>query len=786
MIFDSSVLPSKREIDPVNGFLRVEMSNITKAQVRNYLGREIPSYKEFNLDPNKIYNVLCPKEELEKAAKTFDNLPLTREHIEVDVDDVPKEKIVGSLGDHATVDGKYLKNNLIIYDKKDIDLVMSGKKKELSCGYRYTPVRESGEYEGQHYDFKMTDIVGNHVALVKQGRAGRDVMVADTSKGLLETIKEKIMAVFDNDLVGDEFKESEHPRAENGQFTSKGGSGSSGSVEHKGAKIDIKKDGKYADIKIYAPEGKKFKNGDTFYTTESEADKAEELAKKIIDNEFGDEGSEKKEESKESAVEKMYKKLSEQGMKGEALEQAIYEKHGWEGVEEAKMISEYESGNPKHSLKEQESLVKSLKEDLDEYKKIVSNFEKDGETGLDYQHYKKMVERQEGALKKAESQLDWIKRHTKESSVSPDVAKHLEKKINGWYDNVRQDYEGIDGKFLGVSAEGDKLKIKWEENGKEKTSTISWYKDYTPEQLYDIWMEFGDEGQEAVDSKKMTKDAMSKEDKIGVVMKEFKEGELKSGSGEKVTDPKQAIAIALSEADKVAKDEIPEKAGKPEKAGEENALQQGEKKMAEEVKEEVKTEEKVETTPAEEKPVEDACSKDEEVKKKSEEEVIEDEKEKDDLKGKEKKAFAEGVDYGEKKEKEEPKKLDSEHESEGAKKADEEEKEEKKEMAKDSELVMDADALRAEGREQAMADFKARDCARKSVRSIVGDVDIFAFDSAEDIYKFACKEAGMNLDEIVSFKDAFAGLQAGKAKLALDASPVSGSNEECFKNIRLA
>ena len=145
------------------------------------------------------------------------------------MDDVPKEKIVGSLGDHASFDGTYLKNNLIVYDKKDIDKIMSGKKKELSCGYRYTPVRESGEYEGQHYDFKMTDIIGNHVALVKQGRAGRDVMVADTSKGLLETIKEKILAVFDNDLVGDEFVESEHPRAENGQFTSKGGS-SGGSV----------------------------------------------------------------------------------------------------------------------------------------------------------------------------------------------------------------------------------------------------------------------------------------------------------------------------------------------------------------------------------------------------------------------------------------------------------------------------------------------------------------------------------------------------------------------------
>ena len=200
IVYDKYSFNTSREIDP-NGFLRVEMSNITKAQIRPYLGREIPSYKDFNLDPNKIYNVLCPKEELEKAAKTFNNLPLTSEHIEVDVDDVPKEKIVGSLGDHASFDGTYLKNNLIVYDKKDIDKIMSGKKKELSCGYRYTPVRESGEYEGQHYDFKMTDIIGNHVALVKQGRAGRDVMVADTSKSILETIKEKVMAVFDKDLI---------------------------------------------------------------------------------------------------------------------------------------------------------------------------------------------------------------------------------------------------------------------------------------------------------------------------------------------------------------------------------------------------------------------------------------------------------------------------------------------------------------------------------------------------------------------------------------------------------
>ena len=39
-----------------------------------------------------------------------------------------------------------------------------------------------------------------------------------------------------------------------------------------------------------------------------------------------------------------------------------------------------------------------------------------------------------------------------------------------------------------------------------------------------------------------------KKDKIATVMREFKKGSLKSSSGQKVTNPKQAIAISLSEA----------------------------------------------------------------------------------------------------------------------------------------------------------------------------------------------------------------------------------------------
>ena len=44
--------------------------------------------------------------------------------------------------------------------------------------------------------------------------------------------------------------------------------------------------------------------------------------------------------------------------------------------------------------------------------------------------------------------------------------------------------------------------------------------------------------------------ALPSKEKIGVVMKEFSRGTLHSGSGAKVSNPKQAIAIGLSEARK--------------------------------------------------------------------------------------------------------------------------------------------------------------------------------------------------------------------------------------------
>ena len=58
------------------------------------------------------------------------------------------------------------------------------------------------------------------------------------------------------------------------------------------------------------------------------------------------------------------------------------------------------------------------------------------------------------------------------------------------------------------------------------------------------------------------KTAGSGEEKVHKVMSEYKHGSLKSSSGDKVKNRKQAVAIALSEA-RSAGAHIPEKTAKP-------------------------------------------------------------------------------------------------------------------------------------------------------------------------------------------------------------------------------
>lgn len=188
--------PTARRVD-AQGFLHLSASNISKANVCPYYGREIPGWQALGLDASRMYRLLRHPDELRAAAHTFDNLPLLSEHIPVDADNIPDELVVGSTGSHGAFDGTYLTNSLVIWKRGAIDGVESNRKRELSPGYRYTPDMTPGNYQGMQYDGIMRSISANHVALVIEGRTGPDVLVGDEN-----TMKTRTALMVSGALAG--------------------------------------------------------------------------------------------------------------------------------------------------------------------------------------------------------------------------------------------------------------------------------------------------------------------------------------------------------------------------------------------------------------------------------------------------------------------------------------------------------------------------------------------------------------------------------------------------------
>lgn len=178
---------SARQYDQ-NHFFTVNANPITKAGIFRYSGKQIMSKKNppsMALDPNKIYNVLRPAEELAapECIESFKLLPFIDGHAmlgEENKGHTPAEKkgIHGVIGETVYFEEPYLLAKLKVFSEKmgaDID---KGKK-EVSAGYRCRYEITSGIWNGQQYDAIQRQIRGNHVALVPDGRCGSDVSVLD-------------------------------------------------------------------------------------------------------------------------------------------------------------------------------------------------------------------------------------------------------------------------------------------------------------------------------------------------------------------------------------------------------------------------------------------------------------------------------------------------------------------------------------------------------------------------------------------------------------------------------
>lgn len=180
IVFDRA---SSRVFDQ-DGHLHVRRTPISKACVNDYLGREIPGWEDLGLDADRRYSLLRDPAELAKGAETFAGKPLLFDHNPVSADEHDHVRTVGAIA-NPLFEHPYLFADLSCWSGPAIRTIQDGSQKELSSAYRYTPDMTPGVYEGVRYDGVMRDIIANHVALVRKGRAGPDVVVGDSWKGLI-------------------------------------------------------------------------------------------------------------------------------------------------------------------------------------------------------------------------------------------------------------------------------------------------------------------------------------------------------------------------------------------------------------------------------------------------------------------------------------------------------------------------------------------------------------------------------------------------------------------------
>lgn len=169
---------SVRQLDE-DGRLHVLEANISKANVCPYRGAEIPNWQALGLDADRVYRMLRHPDELAKAAPTFNRLPILNSHVHVTADAHRHDITIGATGSECVFDGEYLRNSLTIWPRDAIALIEKDIQKELSSAYHYDADMTPGNFKGVAYDGVMRNIRGNHVAVVRKGRAGSDVVVGD-------------------------------------------------------------------------------------------------------------------------------------------------------------------------------------------------------------------------------------------------------------------------------------------------------------------------------------------------------------------------------------------------------------------------------------------------------------------------------------------------------------------------------------------------------------------------------------------------------------------------------
>lgn len=170
--------------------------------------------KELGIDSDlPIVTVFRTPEEVFKpsAIASFEGKPLTDDHPPVGIDSSNYSTYVKGVVQNVRrgngEDNDKLVCDIVIYDAALAAKVEAGKR-EISCGYDCKYIaNDDGTYH-------QADIIGNHVAIVNNGRAGHEVSIKDSkpkggkSMSRKKSVLHRMFAAFVKDADPDEVREA--------------------------------------------------------------------------------------------------------------------------------------------------------------------------------------------------------------------------------------------------------------------------------------------------------------------------------------------------------------------------------------------------------------------------------------------------------------------------------------------------------------------------------------------------------------------------------------------------
>ena len=185
---------SARQYD-ANGWYEIADNPLSRAGIFEYLGSSIGAP-----DPEKVYRVLRPVDVLSDpdCIESFRLVPWIIDHTMLGQDETPAEQVgvEGVIGENVWFDedDNTLKGNIKVFSDGLKDLVDTGLN-ELSLGYKCKyDFDHPGTLNGEPYDVIQTQIRGNHVASVEEGRMGHEVAVLDSAVVTFDSQEFKQMA----------------------------------------------------------------------------------------------------------------------------------------------------------------------------------------------------------------------------------------------------------------------------------------------------------------------------------------------------------------------------------------------------------------------------------------------------------------------------------------------------------------------------------------------------------------------------------------------------------------